>query len=236
MTIPKLPKYHPYLSLRLRGVIHPIASQPQPARGKKEDDGIPGWNRIVMVLYQPTKKYLIEVLEHAEEEYGGTFGPTLTSQLTQNGQLLAGGGGGAGNLDYDEMEEELEAHLEQKLLNNPTWRNPNKMDRITIEMMEEKYKLSEHLNWDDIEYAYAYEGVLLPGGKIMMGRWWRCGVLGDGDGMEVGDDGEGLEERHNSGSEDAMDVDEDDMVGKPTGGVSGGHGNLERGPFLFWSG
>ena len=57
------------------------------------------------------------------------------------------------------------------------------------------------LQWEDIEYAYVYEGALLPGGKIMMGRWWRCGtVLGGGDGGEgfevvedntiLGDDGE----------------------------------------------
>ena len=38
---------------------------------------------------------------------------------------------------------------------------------------------------DDIEYAYAYEGILVPGGKIMMGRWWRCAEAGFGEGREL---------------------------------------------------
>lgn len=39
---------------------------------------------------------------------------------------------------------------------------------------------------DDIEYAYAYEGVIIPGGKIMMGRWWMVGASGEGQGRELG--------------------------------------------------
>ena len=38
---------------------------------------------------------------------------------------------------------------------------------------------------DDIEYAYAYEGIVVPGGKIMMGRWWRCAEAGFGEGREL---------------------------------------------------
>jgi hypothetical protein len=39
---------------------------------------------------------------------------------------------------------------------------------------------------EDIEYAYAYEGVIIPGGKIMMGRWWMVGAAGEGEGRELG--------------------------------------------------
>ena len=39
---------------------------------------------------------------------------------------------------------------------------------------------------DDIEWAWAYEGVIIPGGKIMMGRWWMVGAGGEGEGREIG--------------------------------------------------
>lgn len=48
----------------------------------------------------------------------------------------------------------------------------------------------------------------------MLGRWWRCGIMGDNDGREVGDDGLPLD----------MEDEEDDDVEK----------RAERGPFVFW--
>lgn len=200
LTVPKLPKYHPYLALRIRGIIHPIPSQQLANRTGlgSETGGIPGWNRIVMVLYKPSKRYLIQVLEHAEEEYGGQFGPIVTSQLLQTGQIQPaaqqqqnpGGGGQPADVDAAVVEAQLESYLRDKLVSNPDWRDPARMDREVIENMEEKFRLSEFLEWADIDYAYAYEGVILPGGKIMMGRWWRCGMFGLGDGMELGADGQ----------------------------------------------
>ena len=47
-----------------------------------------------------------------------------------------------------------------------------------INELEDSFVPSAYLSWDDettqiIDYAYAYEGVIIPGGQIMMGRWWR---------------------------------------------------------------
>ncbi|KAL2427001.1 hypothetical protein ABEF95_006400 [Exophiala dermatitidis] len=184
LTVPVLHKYHPFLALRVRGLIHTIPSQPN-------EDGIPGWNRIVMVLYKPSKRYLIEVLENAEEEYGGPFGTAGTNQLVQAGQ---GQGAAAAIMDPAEIEHALGMYLEDKLVTNPLWRDPVRMNREVIEEIEEMFRLSEYLDWNDIDYAYAYEGVVLPGGKIMMGRWWRCGMLGEGDAMELDEEGIPVEE------------------------------------------
>ena len=38
-----------------------------------------------------------------------------------------------------------------------------------------RYMDACNLSWDEIEWAYAYDGVLIPGGKTMLGRWWRIG-------------------------------------------------------------
>ncbi|KAL2427024.1 hypothetical protein ABEF95_006977 [Exophiala dermatitidis] len=176
LTVPVLHKYHPFLALRVRGLIHTIPSQPN-------DDGIPGWNRIVMVLYKPSKRYLIEVLENAEEEYGDPFATVATNQAGQ------GQGAATAIMDPAEIERALELYLRHKLIMNPSWRNPERMNREVIEEIEELFRLSEYLDWDDIDYAYAYEGVVLPGGKIMMGRWWRCGMVGEDDAMELDEEG-----------------------------------------------
>jgi hypothetical protein len=37
----------------------------------------------------------------------------------------------------------------------------------------------------DMEALWAYEGLMLPGGKIMIGRWW-CPTDGNGSGMYSG--------------------------------------------------
>jgi len=34
-----------------------------------------------------------------------------------------------------------------------------------------KYFIDENGVWDD-EALWAYEGVVLPGGQIILGRWW----------------------------------------------------------------
>lgn len=67
-----------------------------------------------------------------------------------------------------------------------------------IRQLEEAHSPAAYMTWDDgsIEYAYAYEGVIIPGGKIMLGRWWRVhGREGLGVGREVGPDGVGVEVR-----------------------------------------
>ena len=214
-----------------------------------------------MVLYRPTKRYLIQVLEHAEEEYGGPFGTVLTSQLTQTGQAQQvqqpANMPATVTIDPTEIEKQLTSHLSQKLVSNPTWRDPVKLDKDTIEEMEERYRFSEFLDWNDIECAYAYEGIIIPGGKIMMGRWWRCGMFGTGEGLELSADGQALG-NDAEGDEDAMDLDvamSANEEGKGDGDRNGGQNHdpaanaaptaetpsstsrstrLERGPFVFW--
>ena len=262
-TATQLPKYHPYLAMRLRGVIQSIPAQPQSTK-LEGSHSIRGFNRICMVMFKPNKRYLIQVLEHAEEEFGDTFGPAITSQMLQNGasttpaqtvnQILSGNAFAPGGqaLDPIEVDAQLNTYLRAKLGSNPLWRDGTKFNKDAVEEMEENFRSSEYLDWNDIDYAYAYEGVVLPGGKIMMGRWWRIAPGGEGEGMEWTDalgevDGE---------AEDAMDMDGDgdpDTVVVQDGiaqveaqvtGLGGGNGSrngnrrrykkLERGPFIFW--
>ncbi|EXJ59307.1 uncharacterized protein A1O5_12188 [Cladophialophora psammophila CBS 110553] len=266
LTLPavsRLPKYHPYLGLRLRGVIHSIPAQPQPTEDLDTDYSIPGFNRLVMMLYKPSKRYLIQVLEHAEEEYGDTFTTALTTQMIQNN--AAAGAGTATTLDPVEIDAGLDNYLRSKLLSNPLWCDGSKLDKVAIEEMEERFRLSEYLDWNDIEYAYAYEGILNPGGKIMMGRWWRVALLGDGDGMEWSDslglwddedentmdlDGAGSEQGQNEAENSPAET---GGAGQTSGANGNGNGNStttttttttttgdgrhqkrERGPFIFW--
>ena len=272
----KLPKYHPYLSMRLRGVIHPIPPQPQPTDSTEYGDcSIPGWRRIVLVLYRPIVRHLIQVLEHAEEEFGDSFGTAITSLFTQNGtfaqtavaqQFQAGTGAAAGANqlqvpDPAVLDARLNEYLRTKLA-APLWLDSSKTDKSAIEVMEEKYRLSEYLDWNDIDYAYAYEGCILPGGKIMMGRWWRLAMEGEGEGLEWSDALGMEEEEEDDGDGEAMDVDVDVDVNSQGGGGNGangsgggdgnesasgggnGNGNgartsnrhkkYERGPFVFW--
>lgn len=212
-----------------------------------------------MILYKPCTRYLVQVLEHAEETYGGEYGPTVTSQVLQsttNNNPGLNDGTTPAVLDAHEIEVQLQACLEQKLVSNPLWLNPATMNRSVIEKMEEKFRLSEYLDWNDIDYAYAYEGVVIPGGKIMMGRWWRCGVFGEGDGLELAEDGEpvggeGYESQDAVGEGEGEARDAHDG----NGGDGDGDGDCsgieeadasssergrererkpERGPFVFW--
>lgn len=310
LTVPKLPTYHPFLSLRLRGVIHPIEKQPtkkqaeEAGYGEEEQASIPGWNRIVMVMYKPTKRYLIQVLEYEEENYGDAFGPVVSASMSAGGgqqptqpgqagtapgnttnattatttnnnnttnpnqQQAPGPGPAPPNFDPIEADRQLQAHLEQKLLSKPEWRCSSsvtpEMSREAIEAMENKFRSNYALDWLDMEYAYAYEGVVLPGGKIMMGRWWRCGLHGVGLGKELdaegfpldgvdggGDGGAGTGGDANGkgdgdGDEDGDPMDIDGQDGPDAGAADSStngprpntttHNNkgLERGPFVFW--
>ena len=81
----------------------------------------------------------------------------------------------------------LQEWLEEHLSSLP---GPVTFTRKLIEDMENDKYEAANLGWEDIEYAYAYEGIILPGGKIMMGRWWMldCGGMGggEGEGREAG--------------------------------------------------
>ena len=156
-----------------------------------------------------------------------------TANLQAQGQVLNGVAAPVGQvLDPDEVDAQLDKHLRDKLLANDVWRDGSKLGKEAIEDMEENYRLSEYLDWNDIDYAYAYEGAILPGGKIMMGRWWRLAMGGEGEGLEWSD-ALGWEADEEDG--DPMDVDEGAQP-QPASAANGrSHKKVERGPFVFWS-
>lgn len=78
------------------------------------------------------------------------------------------------------------------------------MTRERIQQMEDRYRDPAAVSWADVEHTYVYEGVLVPGGSVMMGKWWRLGP----EGYRVGE-----------GEEFS---------------IGGREGDCERGPFVFW--
>lgn len=270
-------KYHPYVSLRLRGIVHPVPAHMPPTSAytsydQGETGGIPGFQRIVMIMYKPTTRYLIQVLERSMEEYGDPFLQLVPAvvQIQQQHSFtpvatggVSASGEGEGSIAASsqlqaaqppqptlstttaqpspaEMEAALKSILEQRVHDFETrYRGRRDLmdDRTTrsrrvepdhtsgrgekeeqeeiwthhlIARLESSHIPPGHLVWDDIEYAYAYEGLVTPGCRVMMGRWWRCATVGGG-----GDGGPAME-----------------VVELP--GVEGGGWARERGPFCFW--
>lgn len=215
-----------------------------------------------MIMYKPTTDMQIAVLERAEQNLSGFFGSALNSLMNQNGQPLLGLQQlAAANLDPEELELARKRIVEEKLSRNPAWRHPENMDKHVIAEMEERFKRSEHMEWTDMDYAYAYEGIVLPGGKIMMGRWWRCGINGaSSPGYEVDEQGAGPDNPDQSDEESDSEAeidhgdDDDDPMDVDGGGAKSHDGlgsssattsarakparkrfpKLERGPFVFW--
>lgn len=242
-TDPRNVRYHPYKALHLRGFMHLLAC-PESAYqhvGHIVDPEIPipGFSRIFFVLYKPTSRYLVQVLEHNMGDYGNPWtiyvGQQLQSQqvtinvpnttdgangqedpnvgpnsaadvvATTNVPIQAVIDGNALSHDPAQAEEILRSYLDdllggehdvdvwddgkrvltknkdgiwdfatKKVNNFPI----DKMTRENINAMEEAYSDTKYLNWEDVEYAYGYEGIVTPGGKVMMGRWWRIGLNG----------------------------------------------------------
>ena len=146
---------HPFTCMRLRGFIHPI----------KPQSGIPGWQRVVFVLYKPTFRYLNEVFDNATDYFGEPFEQTLNAMNAA--------------LDVEMTHAEIEGHYQARLetlLGN--LKGPVRMGGELIEKMEDALTDPQDLDWADIEHAYAYEGVVTPGGMVMLGRWWRLGPPG----------------------------------------------------------
>lgn len=189
--------YPAYNALRVRGLIHPLPDQ----------ESIPGWKRILMVLYKPRSRYLLAVLDEnaAENEDDEPFGqinqldaliPSSSTTGPNQGPAQAPTPVSLQNqgqvqpqtlqidLEAEEkiMKEELESREELK---GPF--GPMRMTRDFIAEMEDKLHPPEELSWEDINYAYLYEGIIIPGGKIMMGRYWRFGAPTANVGFELGD-------------------------------------------------
>ena len=120
---------------------------------------------------------------------------------------------------------------------------------------ERKAKIQfDQLQWEDIEYAYVYEGVLTPGDKLMLGRWWRVGLNGMGinEGCEVDCEGMGVKVVVDDGKDVGVpmvrDFEAEEAAAEAErlagNGEEGAKGEvkekwrkskgLERGPFVFW--
>ena len=250
-----LPSTHPFLGPRIRGVIHPIPffdpsldlSQPSNTSSSEIDDffgssshyteptpltrelvppvPIPGFSRLILLLYTPTPLNLIRQLEHSSGNYGNSFGVSINSQLSQTAiqyyQSIVGGGtgGGAGGIaggnanttpTTQQINEEVLILFREHLAGlvrgreaearagsstvagtaascsssneKPAKKQGLKSREIWTPALLKDLELSlspeGQLNWEDIDYAYAYEGVLTPGGQVMLGRWWRVGEAG----------------------------------------------------------
>ena len=198
LSPPTHPDMYPaYLALRVRGVIHPLPEQEE----------IPGWRRIVMVLYEPTSRYRLAVLDENSPDDDDPFGQIEPIAALQAPNMSIGQNEGAGqnvaqglaqgqvqnqnqaqtvapNPDESEkaMKEELEAREELKGPLGPAY-----LTRDFIAEMEDNLHPPEELAWEDISYAWVYEGVIIPGGRIMMGRYWRFGSPTVVEGFERGD-------------------------------------------------
>ena len=93
-------KYHLFLSLRVRGIIHPIpaylpATEDLREHVQPELAGIAGWRRIVMVMYKPSTRYLVQVLERAMGDFGEPFMQMVPSLVQTLGSGAAAGAVGA---------------------------------------------------------------------------------------------------------------------------------------------
>jgi hypothetical protein len=147
-------KYHPFLGLRLRGLVHPVATPVTAATAANAfsdwelDASIPGFHRIIMVLYQPTTDHLVSVWEHVCEEFGGVFRQTISDQMWQdidNGvDGLAAAGGGLNPEAYEKRcKEKLRGDLSRESLQQ----GPLKMDKDWVEKVEDRYSEANALSW-----------------------------------------------------------------------------------------
>lgn len=146
--------YGRFTALRVRGFIHSIPDQ----------EGIPGWQRIVMVFYELTARYLLTVLNASSprdiEVFEQWNDPSNPSGLAQPNDPPNGS-------DAD-CELELKA---RNAVKGPL--GPALLTRDFIRELEDHLHPADELLWDDLKRCYVYEGAVLPGGKIMMGRYWR---------------------------------------------------------------
>ena len=242
---PSSSKWHPFTSSRVHGFVHDISDESmsskknEKGRFKKyqtEDRVVPGWKRIMMIIYKPSTHQLVSTLEHAQEEYGGPMDIDLASiwNNVPSDQTSSSGSSDTSSSDSSDTEmaesmgsttpstsstedsssteseeEQVEARLKEILTAriadySKTYATKYEQSQVYIEPepcrfrlppkpkpkpaalpplfspahireIEEAHSSIKYMTWDDgtIDYAYAYEGIVIPGGKIMMGRWWR---------------------------------------------------------------
>jgi hypothetical protein len=146
--------YHPFLGLRIRGLIHSVSTTVAATTSDNGfsdwelDAGIPGFHRIIMVLYQPTTRYLVSVWGLACEEFGDVFQQTISGQMVQEinsgvDGLTATGGG----LNLEAYEKRCKEKLRRDLSREEWQRGPLKMGREWVETVEDRYSEGRALSW-----------------------------------------------------------------------------------------
>ena len=172
--------FRAYNALHLSGIVCPIAADHDKA-------GIPGFASVKMVMFRPTHSYILHCLwsffsnvSESDEEKDGIklLSPEnrfMLNQLHQNEMTLTNFTPGQ---PYDPNAIDavlfhvaaLESFLDRVRLTHAEF--------VHIESLALDYGAANpyRLRWDDIEYSYAYEGVLTPGGKLMLGRWFKLDV------------------------------------------------------------
>lgn len=215
------PDTAPYAGLRVRGMAYPINA------GNTKDQGYTDaveqvlhlFTRVVFVLYKPTDLYLLTTAENWKHIQETKAILNSSNVLHQSGPVkcFAISSTSGGDIADDDFEGSAQfgSLSKQKAVTSRS-KKAKKMktteeykplpNRSLIIKQEDAYHRSTQtsLKWDDIEYAYAYEGSILPGGKIQMGRWWRCdpwiaregglavpaGLFEPNDGQQNEDDGD----------------------------------------------
>ncbi|RMZ78161.1 hypothetical protein DV738_g4072, partial [Chaetothyriales sp. CBS 135597] len=172
--------HHPFASLRLRGIAHPIPAS---------ITVIPGFYRVILILFRFHTQHLITVLNHAEQSSLSTSGgshvvtpTTMPPAAQQPADTDADDNGFPLDLDPVQEENNLLAQLKAKLdtsvsiVDGKRAYAEDTMTRDRICALENLYSggLNGQIDWADIDYAYAYEGVIVPGGRLMLGKWWRA--------------------------------------------------------------
>ena len=103
----------------------------------------------MMVVYQPTTRYLVSVWEHACEEFGDVFQQTISGQMMQDiNNGVAGLTAAGGGLNVEEYEKRCKDKLRRDLGSEECWRQgPLKMGREWVEAVEDRFGEAGGLSW-----------------------------------------------------------------------------------------
>ena len=211
--------------LRMRGVIHPVSDQ----------QGIPGWSRMLFVLYKPHDYHIIDnVLSYfasgdsdhdGDNNNKGKKKEKISMPSDENMRDLE-----RAATAWTEYTNAVTQQLAAGDNQDQTLVRPNTADllaklqfnAVQVAQIEDDGENPGNLQWSDIEFAYAYEGILTPGGKVMLGRFWKIVI----DDIFVYQEGAGSINGDVVYDEDDYDEDEDLAVG-----VS----RKDLGSFIFWT-
>lgn len=185
------PNIAPYPGLRVRGLAYSMNAQKLTNFSGNDslNQLLDLFTRILFVLYKPTDLYLLAtaenwkhvqdtkaLLKHSVIESQPSFAGTtaLTSIVDESGFDTHEGNSVQPNA-FSVQNSATSTSKKAKKPKAPEESTPLP-DRSLVISQEDAYHRNTEipLQWDDIEYAYAYEGSILPGGEIQMGRWWRC--------------------------------------------------------------